>query len=127
MLKRARYERYPCESWPAFLAFALAMIALAGLFVLWKLEAAFPLGWKRAWISLMATFGLMVCCGGLCILREALRARRYDPNSGPSEERIELGVQRSLTWEQFQTLHPQDAVMQIEKREAAARTAETAE
>jgi hypothetical protein len=125
MLSRAREERYPSTSWPALSAFVLAMIALAGLFVLWELEKAFRLNWVNAWISLSATFGLMVCCGGLCILREALRARKYDPNSAPQEERIEMGLQRSLSWEQFQVLYPDDAAIQIEQQKAAACRTET--
>jgi hypothetical protein len=127
MLDRARRERYPAETWPALVAFILAMIALAGLFVLWELEKAFRLNWVSAWISLSATFGLMVCCGGLCIVREALRARRFDPNSTPPEERIELGLQRSLNWEQFQALHPDDAAIQIEQEKAAACRTETSD
>jgi hypothetical protein len=125
MLDRARQERYPAETWPGLFAFILAMIALAGLFVLWELEKAFQLNWVTAWISLSATFGLMVCCGGLCIVREALRARRYDPNSAPQEERIELGRQRSLSWEQFQALYPADAAIQMEQQKAAACRTET--
>jgi hypothetical protein len=125
MLDRARQERYPAETWPALTAFTIVMIALVGIFVLWELEKAFRLNWVNAWISLSTTFGLMVCCGGACILREALRARRYDPNSAPREELIELGKQTSLSWEQFQALFPDDAAIQIEKQKAAACRTET--
>jgi hypothetical protein len=114
MIAKAQQARYPAETWPAVFAFILAMIALAGLFVLWELEKAFQLKWVTAWVSLMLTFALMVGCGMLCVLREALRARKFDPNSTPVEERIEEGMQRSLSWEQFQALYPEDAAIQAE-------------
>ncbi len=109
MQNRARKERFPPGGWPAFSAFLLAGVALAMLYVLWEFEKAFGQNWETAWLSLSLTFLLMVSCGGLCIARDAWRARKYDPNSEPEEARIERGLQRSLTWEQFQTQYPFDA------------------
>jgi hypothetical protein len=125
MLGRARDENYPIEGWPALFAFILATVALAALFVLWKLEEALQLNWVTAWVSLIATFALMVTVGLVCIAREALRARKYDPNSAPQEERIALGRSRSLRWEQFEAHFPHDAAMQIEEKKAPEWRTET--
>jgi hypothetical protein len=106
LLERARREFFPLQTWPALFAFILAGIALALMVVLGYLEKAFRLNWEQAWLALVATCILMLCCGILAFVRQQLRARAYDPNTTPVEEGMARGRHRALTREQFGGLYP---------------------
>jgi hypothetical protein len=125
MLRRARTECFPVETRPGVFAFILAGVALLLMVVLYHVEQAFNVNWVTGWLGLIATAILMAGCGTVCVIRQELRARRFDPNSTPAEERIDLGRQRALSWEQFQSLYPAEARIQTEEARAVACRTET--
>jgi hypothetical protein len=118
MLDRARSEHQSPASRSALIAFVLAGIAIGCLFVLGEVEKAWRLNWVEAWQTLLATAGVMLVCGLLMSVWQAVRYTRYDPNTSPVEERIARGRQRAVSREQFRAGCP-DAEREHEERSKA--------
>jgi hypothetical protein len=109
MLNAARRERFP--RWPrnALFAVILAGIAFFASSIVYAAQQERPnRDLSGVFTGLMLTVALLGGGGIISLVLHDRRVKNYDPNSDPVEDRIERGRERTLSWQEFRELYPQD-------------------